>query len=309
MNIYKNFDKCMDLISSFNGVGLNIDEKLKLEIALRELHSEKKFEELFFWGKIIGEENDYFICYGINFEGRYGFPGKEFYFAPSNTFKFELLPNTYIYHDDDFKASYSKPLKGKPEEIIKKYKEEVPEGEEPEEEKPAEGDEEENKPTDPDASVDDNAPKKPEPKENFTEKLKLSYIVRQIDTDTSVVPKGAVKLTPEHQYRMNKTYKGLKQDELRNLANYIHFRPIIKEEKKLEVENSDAVFSYDVLDSIDTDDVKGSWSIQLDPSKKISNVRSLLWPGYFAVHQSDSNIFGSIYYGKGKKNAELPFMI
>ena len=64
--------------------------------------------------------------------------------------------------------------------------------------------------------MDDNAPKKPEPKENFTEKLKLSYIVRQIDTDTSVIPKGAVKLTPEHQYRMNKTYKGLKQDQLRN---------------------------------------------------------------------------------------------
>ena len=58
MNVYKNFDKCLDIISSFNGVGLNIDEKLKLEIALRELHSEKKFEELFFWGKIIGEEND-----------------------------------------------------------------------------------------------------------------------------------------------------------------------------------------------------------------------------------------------------------
>ena len=157
--------------------------------------------------------------------------------------------------------------------------------------------------------MDDNAPKKPEPKENFTEKLKLSYIVRQIDTDTSVIPKGAVKLTPEHQYRMNKTYKVLKPDELRNLANYIHFRPIIKEEKKLEVENSDAVFSWDILDSIDTDDVRGSWSIQLDPSKKISNVRSLLWPGYFAVHQSDSNIFGSVYFGKGKKNAELPFMI
>ena len=109
MNVYKNFDKCLDIISSFNGVGLNIDEKLKLEIALRELHSEKKFEELFFWGKIIGEENDYFICYGINFEGHYGFPGKEFYFAPSNTFKFELLPETYPYHDDDFKISYSKP--------------------------------------------------------------------------------------------------------------------------------------------------------------------------------------------------------
>ena len=96
----------------------------------------------------------------------------------------------------------------------------------------------------------------------------MSYIVRQIDTDTSVIPKGAVKLTPEHQYRMNKTYKGLKPEELRNFTNYIHFRQIIKEEKKLEVERNDAVFSPDVLDSIDTDDVKGSWSIQLDPSKK-----------------------------------------
>ena len=49
----------------------------------------------------------------------------------------------------------------------------------------------------PDPSVDDNAPKKPEPKENYAEKLKLSYIVRKIDTDTSVIPKGAVKLTPD----------------------------------------------------------------------------------------------------------------
>ena len=51
MNVYKNFDKCLDIISSFNGVGLNIDEKLKLEIALRELHSEKKIRRAFFLGE------------------------------------------------------------------------------------------------------------------------------------------------------------------------------------------------------------------------------------------------------------------
>ena len=281
-----------------------------MDIALKELHLKTKHEELFFWGKIIGEENDYFIAYGINFEGHYGFPKKDFYYAPSNDYKFEELPVTFPYHDQDFLNSYTKPLKGKPEEIIKKYKEEVPEGEEAEQEKPeGEGEEEGKNPEDPDASVDDNAPKKEEPKENYTEKLKLSYIVRKIDTDTSVIPKGAVKLTPEHQYKMNNTYKGLKPSELKSLNNYINFRPIVNEEKKIYVEKIYAVFSPDVLDSIDTDEVKGSWSIQLDPSKKISNVRSLLWPGYFSVHQSDSNIFGSMYYGKGKKNADLPFMI
>ena len=92
------------------------------------MHLDRKFEELCFWGKITGEENDYFICFGLNFEGRYGFSGKEFYFAPSNTFKFELLPETYPYNDEDFKNSYTKPLKGKPEEIIKKIKKKFQKG-------------------------------------------------------------------------------------------------------------------------------------------------------------------------------------
>ena len=86
------------------------------------MHLEKKFEDIFFWGKITSEENDYFICFGLNFRGRYGFLGKEFYFVPSNTFKFELLPETYPYHDEDFKNAYTKPLKGKQDEIIKNIK-------------------------------------------------------------------------------------------------------------------------------------------------------------------------------------------
>ena len=63
------------------------------------------------------------------------------------------------------------------------------------------------------------------------------------------------------------------------------------------------------MDDITTDVVKGSWSVQLDSTRKISNVRSLLWPGYYAVHQSNSNIYGSCYFGNGQKNSELAFMI
>lgn len=162
---------------------------------------------------------------------------------------------------------------------------------------------------DPDASVDDNAPKPEPPKENFTEKLKLSYIVRNIDTDTSIIPKGAMKLIPEHELRVNKTFKGLKAHELRAKSSYLHFRPIIQEEKKLFVERDDAIFCPDILDSIENDAVKGSWSIQLDPTKTISNVRSLLWPGYYAVHKSESNLYGAVYIGDGQKNADLPFMV
>ena len=31
-------------------------------MALNELHIETKQEELYFWGKINGEENDYLLC-------------------------------------------------------------------------------------------------------------------------------------------------------------------------------------------------------------------------------------------------------
>ena len=274
------------------------------------MHLATKHEELYFWGKINGEENDYFVAFGINFRNNYGFPKKIFYYTSSNTFKFEELPETFPYHDEDFKKTYWKALKGKPEDIIKKYKEDIPEGEQ-NQEPPQENKEGEAQPKiqDPDASVDDNAPKKEPPKENFTEKLKLSYLIRQIDIDTCVIPKGALKLTAEHEFRINRGFKGLNKDDLDNENNFLHFRPIITEDKKLFIENVDAIFSEDILDSITTDPVKGSWSIQLDSTKTIVNLRNLLWPGFFAVHQSGTNLYGCVYFGDGKKNADLPFML
>ena len=166
------------------------------------------------------------------------------------------------------KKTYWKVLKGKPEDILKKYKEENQEGEVNQEQQQENKENEQPKIQDPDASVDDNAPKKEPPKENFTEKLKLSYIVKQIYIDTCIIPKGALKLTSEHEYRINQGFKGLNPNELSNENNYLHFRPIINEDKKLFIENIDSIFSYDTLDPITSDTVKGSWSIQLDSTKK-----------------------------------------
>jgi hypothetical protein len=38
-----------------NGVTLNIDERLNLDLALQKLHLDFNFEELLFWGKVNGE--------------------------------------------------------------------------------------------------------------------------------------------------------------------------------------------------------------------------------------------------------------
>lgn len=48
--------------------------------------------------------------------------------------------------------------------------------------------------------------------------------------------------------------------------------------------------------------------MQLDTTKTIVNLRSLLWNGYFAFHKANTNKFGGVYFGYGTKNSELPFM-
>ena len=318
MNILNNFEKQLKLVSKFNGVCLNIEEKTKLDFGLKELMLKTKNEALYFWGKITGEDSDYYIAMGVNYKGHYEFPEKIFYYATPN-FEFDVLPETFPYHDKDVNDSYYKPLKGNPNLVLKKYKEDIPEGENPDggepkkEEENKEGEEgaDPNKPAniqDPDASVDDNAPKKEEPKENFTEKLKLSYLVRKIDYDTNIVPEGALKLVSEHEIRVNKSFKGLNKEEISDMSKWMHFRPVSESKKKM-LEEEDAVFRKDIFDPITEDELKGSWSLQLDTTKTSCNLRSLLWPGYYACHQGNTNLYCGVYFGNGMKSLELPFMI
>lgn len=268
-------------------------------------------ERLYFWGKILCEEFDYYIALGVNFKGHYEFPEKLLYYSLPN-FEFVPLPETFPYHDKDFTESYYKGLKGNPKIVLKKYKEDIPEGEQ-NEPKPEEVSPEENVQVvpqiqDPDASVDDNAPKKEEPKENFTELLKLSYLIRQIDYDTNILPEGALCLVPEHELRVNRSFKGLEPSDLISFDKFLHFRPCSEKKKKM-LEEDNAVFRYDILDPISEDDVKGSWTIQLDSTKTSCNLRSLLWPGYFATHQANTNLYSSVYIGNAMKNTDLSFLI
>ena len=69
-----------------------------------------------------------------------------------------------------------------------------------------------------------------------------------------------------------------------------------------------AVSDYSFLDAICDDNIKDCWSIHVDSSKSISNIRSLIWNGYFAYHKANTNLFGGVYIGYGIKNMDIAFM-
>ena len=159
-----------------------------------------------------------------------------------------------------------------------------------------------------------------EKKLNFTELDRLSFIIRIIDYETSIFPQGAFKLIPIHELRRNENFKGLKKEELKDITKYSHFRKPSQLDKIMNIEKEEAIFRTDILDDLNKDSFKSkcifliiiildTWTFQLDSTKSIVNIRSILWPGYFAYHKAETNMYGCVYIGTGVKNAELPFMI
>lgn len=69
------------------------------------------------------------------------------------------------------------------------------------------------------------------------------------------------------------------------------------------------MFNHDFLDSIERDSPIGSWAVHKDASGSIVTLRNLLWPGSYFYHRANTPLYGTVYFGDGIANEDLPFMI
>ena len=285
MLIDTGIDEHMKSISAFNCVSISIEEQIKLKTTLDQLKCDIKAEEMLFWGKILGAEKDYYIALAIYYKG-FKFPKKKFYFCSSSTFLFSELPEIQSHHLNEF-SKFNTYFIGNPDVILEKFSD--------------------NKNININEQIGDIF--KPNLKlKNLTESDRLSFVVRTIEHDTSIVPLGGFKMLPINEIRRNDLFEGLSSDELDKIENYFHFRKIESQNKRDMIDMGKAVFDFSFLDSLSDDNLKGAWSIQTDSAKTVCNIRSLVWNGYFAYHKANTNLFGSVYIGYGIKNMDIPFM-
>ncbi|MCO5568016.1 hypothetical protein L7F22_021712 [Adiantum nelumboides] len=116
---------------------------------------------------------------------------------------------------------------------------------------------------------------------------RLSALMHQVDYDCGVVPKGAYLYNSKKELVKNVHFPGVKF--LQNLDSYVHLF------QKYE-------------DTPLSDDVRGSWSLEHIPFEGVV-LKSLWWPGYVFYYTNYTNDFGSLYFGMGERNVDLPFMI
>jgi radial spoke head protein 9 len=102
---------------------------------------------------------------------------------------------------------------------------------------------------------------------------------------------------------------GLTSVEAGDLSNYYHFREPTALAKKSVLERRGLVASTDFLDSLAEDSPKGVWAVRVDKSRGQATLRSLAWPGYFFFHNVGTARFGGAYFGDGRRNNDIGFMV
>ncbi|KAK3597405.1 hypothetical protein CHS0354_040135 [Potamilus streckersoni] len=267
----------IDYVGS-SGIILSPEQKAALQTSLVILQSENKFSKVYFWGKILGIKDDYFIAQGVGkdeLEGRKTFYSKD-------CIHWGLLPPATRQMRDTSKLAKGR-FTGDPSfEFEHSETKKVGEGEETAEE---------------------------EETINIKEEDRLSSVIADIDEDVRIVPRAAFIKTPLAHVIPNRSFEGLTVSESAKLCNYMHFRhpKLLLEKSLLQRANLDK--AIDFLDTLEEDIPKGSWSMQFERGSGLLTLRSLLWQGYVFYHIPGTRKFGSVYMGTGEKNLDLPFML
>ncbi|XP_005999412.1 radial spoke head protein 9 homolog [Latimeria chalumnae] len=262
-----------------NGLLLSTEQKAALQTSLLIMEKNYKFRRVFFWGKILGREADYFIAQGIVGQDEMG--EKQTLYS-MNCMEWHLLsPAT------DAMIAQTSLVKGRftgDPSFESEYSENK---------KPAEGEE-------------------PTEEENIIrvkEEDRLTVAIAMIDKEVAIVPRGAYIKIPQGEIHRNRHFEGLGVDEAGKLGSYFHFAEPVRLKMQTLLQKADLDPSIDFLDSLESDIPKGSWSLQYERGSSLVVLRSLLWLGLTFYHIPMTPQHGYIYMGTGEKNIDLPFML
>lgn len=255
---------------------LNVSELTGVQAGLTVLKAKENYKSIYFWGKIYGQDADYYLAYGLK-DSAEEFPSKSFYVAGVDFDFMPLQRPTEEVADNVVMLGSKKPLIGVASTALDLGF--------PAEEMP------------------------PESLMQLTEADRLAQLVQEIDFDTAVVPKGAHALNEASVVVPSSDFQGLSAPEATSLDKYAHFRPPTSVAALRALARTDSQFYGNFLDTLDGDLPKGCWAVRQDPAGAVVTLRSLTWPGYVAFHVPGTKKFGGLYFGFASKSRDLPFTL
>jgi len=268
-----------------SGIVLSPEQRAALQSSLVMLQEHNKFQRIYLWGRICGVTDDYFIAYG---SGKNEFGKDKKYFYVKTREEKELLMRWKLLNAPTDEArqkmkSISGRFTGDPSHDYE-YTEtvKVQQGEETIEE---------------------------EHTVTLKEEDRLAVTVEAINKDALIVPIGSFIKTPVgHVYR-NRSWEGLSIVEASKLSSYCHFRDAFNLLLKDPIQRANMDKATHFMDCVEDDVPKGKWSLQFERGSAMVVLKSLEWMGFVFYHIPGCSRFGSLYWGTGERNMDLPFML
>lgn len=256
---------------------LTLEECSGLEVAMLQRQREENLNgKLQFWGKIFGSTQDYLVVSLLVVASE--FPSKKYYYCTTSDYTLRAVPSLSSEYEA-LAEPISSQFTGDPSFMGYNGAEE----EEPE---------------DPDAP----------PVERFREVHRLTFIIKQIDHDCSLVPRGALVVDAKKKVIFNEYYPGLTYHTAAEQRAYFHFRTP-ENPQGIAAMKKPGIIKNDFLDCITMDSPEEMWTISGSNSGTVSYVRNLYWEGYHFYAVVNSSEFGGAYFGTGIPNSDIAFML
>ncbi|XP_076766299.1 radial spoke head protein 9 [Xylocopa sonorina] len=269
-------------IFGYAGVCIGIENSQLLQNSLIILQQENHFRKCYYWGRIYGARNDYHIAFGFQKDCM----NDQVYYYSTDGLNWLLLPKA------NKCARFLTPLainkfEGDPSIVTNVYNANPPFP-------PNE---------DPKKYYDGRIPRE------LKEEDRLAATIEIIREDAVTIPRGAWFKCPNGDIIENLGFEGLDAADALHLKSYLHARPPQQKWNTNLLMRPDYNYAIDFLDTIDLDVPQGSWNLQFLLGKRLVILHSLLWPGMTFYHKLSTPHYGSLYFGHGKRNMDVVFMV
>lgn len=142
------------------------------------------------------------------------------------------------------------------------------------------------------------------------EEDRLACIVTQITEESALMPRGCLTKRPDGKTIYAKEFRGLRASGAAKLTNFVLYRTPQQTWNANLLKKPDYNYSKDIFDTTDAI-LPGdrTFSLNVDNDRGLVLVRSLIWPGMLFFHKFNSRKHGFVYFGDGRKNMDLLFML
>ncbi|XP_028137996.1 radial spoke head protein 9 homolog [Diabrotica virgifera virgifera] len=264
--------------SGYFGHVISTEESIILQSSLLILQNENHFKEIYFWGKILGAEKDYYIAYGYQKDILHG---RVFYYS-RNCVNWGLLPKP-TQNGLSLTPLCTTKFQGDPSMIIEIVIEQ-------------------------DETLISGKRKQPEIRK-LKEEDRLASTVYLIMEESAVIPRAGIFRQPDGVIVNNLGFEGLHLLDAREWSSFLHLRVPTRKQNTNLLTKDDYNYATDFLDPIDNDIPEGCWMIQITQSEDLVILKSMYWPGLIFFHNIKTPKHGFIYFGHGKKCLDVPFML